>query len=169
MWQEGLKKTQISRELQVDYDTILDWCKRFKNEGEQGLSTRYEHCGRSAAADDPHRLRAIEMRKLHPFWGAEYIRLQLLREFPGEKIVKPNQIRRWIRQEGLVAGKTRLPATKPEWVSRPLQRVQVDAKEQLQTADNQPCCYLNFTDEHSGAVLDAFVFPLQPNKPGSGG
>jgi len=56
---------------------------------------------------------------------------------------------------------TRLPAVDTPWADSPLKRVQVDANEKLECLDGQKCCYLNFTDEHSGAVLDAFVFPLR--------
>jgi transposase len=167
MWQSGSKKTEISRALQVDYDVVLDWCKRFKADGEAGQLSQYHRCGRRTDLNNPIMLRAIALRKEHATWGAEYIRLQLQREFPQSKVVQANQIRRWIKAAGLVVPKTRLPAPKPEWVNRPLQRVQVDANEQLQTKDGQPCCYLTFTDEHSGAVLDGFVFPPQPDQPGS--
>lgn len=165
MWVEGYKASEISRALRVDYDTLLGWVKRFKQEGSGGLSLRYQNCGRRSNPDDPIRQRAIAIRKQHPQWGAEYIRLNLEREFEGKKIVCANQIRRWLKIAGLMEGSTRLPqTTNARWADRPLRRVQVDAKERLHTADGNPCCYLNFIDEHSGAALDAFVFPLCPNQ-----
>lgn len=163
LWRAGVKKSVISRELSIDYDTLLIWVKRFCAAGESGISPRYEKCGRKASPEDPIRVRAIELRQAHRDWGAEYIRLHLVREFAGSHIVKPNQIRRWLIRAGAMTKKTKLPSPKPEWVDRPLQRVQVDAKEQLQTADGKPCCYLNFLDEHTGCELDAFVFPPCPH------
>lgn len=168
MWRSGSKKSVISRELGIDYDTLLIWTQRFSESGEGGLDLRYKNCGRRIDPADPVRLQAISLRQQHQDWGAEYIRLHLVREFGEEKVVQPNQIRQWLRAAGLVVKKTRLPNTSStEWVCKPLQRVQVDAKEQLKTSDGQPCCFLNFTDEHSGAVLDAFVFPLCPHQPGT--
>ncbi len=163
LWRMGKKKSVISRELGVDYDTLLIWIKRFSVEGEAGIRLRYERCGRKPVTDDPVRMRAIELRQQHADWGADYIRLHLQREFPQSKIVQSNQIRIWLRKAGLMAKKTRLPQGSNDWVARPLQRVQVDAKEQLKTADGKPCCYLNFIDEHTGAELDAFVFPPCPD------
>ena len=166
LWRTGIKKSVIARELEVDYDTLLVWTKRFSKEGESGLDLRYQNCGLRSLADAPIRARAIELRQTHKDWGAEYIRLHLEREFPGQKIVQPNQIRHWISKAGLVAKKTKLPSTtSAEWANKPLQRVQVDANEQLRTADGKPCCYLNFIDECTGSELDAFVFPLWPYQP----
>jgi transposase len=164
---KGQKKSVISRELGIDYDTLLIWAKRFAGGEEGAVLPRYERCGRKAKADDPIQSRAIELRNKHQEWGAEYIRLNLVREFPEEKIVQANQIRKWLIRAGLVAKKTKLPVSGGDWVSKPLQRVQVDAKEQLQTADGLPCCYLNFIDECTGSELDAFVFPLCPNQSGA--
>jgi transposase len=167
MWSAGMKKSIISRELQVDYDTLLIWCKRFLATGETGLSPCYQNCGRRSTSET-HRLRAIELRQAHSDWGAEYIRLHLTREFPGEKVVQPNQIRAWFRAADLVKKSTKLPSVpSKEWANQALQRVQVDAKEQLKTADDKPCCYLNYIDEHTGAELDAFVFPLRSYQSGA--
>ncbi len=160
LWQSGQKKSKIARELGVDYDTLLGWTKRFSQEGEPGLNLRYAKCGRKSIAGDPILDRALELMKQHQDWGAGYLHLQLQREFPGQKLVKPRQLQRWVAKAGIRAKRTKLPPVKAEWVNRPLERVQVDAKERLVTKDGQECCYLNFTDEHTGSELDAFVFPL---------
>lgn len=167
LWQSGMKKRAISSTLSVDYDTLLGWIKRFVTEGESGLGVRYARCGRKSKLPDSIRIRALELRRSYPSWGAEYIRLHLQREFSDQVIVKANQIRKWLRADGLLSAKTHLPAVKTDWVNQPLLRVQVDAKERLQTMDEQPCCYLNFIDEHTGAALDAFVFPLCSHQPSS--
>lgn len=166
MWQSGAKKSLISRELEIDYDTVLGWCKRFKEEGEAGLYPRYSNCGLKKGASNPIKDRVVALRGLHTDWGAGYIRVNLLREYPGEAIVRPRQIQRWIFEAGLGKKKTKLPPVPTDWASKPLYRVQVDAKEQLKTKDGKPCCYLNFIDESTGAALDAFVFPLWANQSG---
>jgi len=169
LWKSGKKKSEISRELKVDYDTLLGWLKRYTEEGAPGLSLRYDQCGRKARGDeDPIYQRAIELKGLNEDWGSGYMHLQLQREFADKKIVKPRQIQRWFAQAGLSA-KQRLPTQKAEWTQRPLDRVQVDAKERLKTKDGKDCCYLNYTDEHTGAALDAFVFPLGQDQSGSSG
>ncbi|MBK8703363.1 MAG: helix-turn-helix domain-containing protein [Saprospiraceae bacterium] len=165
MWESGEKKSVIARSLQIDYDTLLGWIKRFKAEGVSGMELRYHRCGRPRVIDDKVKAKAIALRQAHAGWGCPYIRLQLVQEFGASSVASVRHIHRWLKAAGLMESKTRLPAVAVPWAKVPLARVQVDAKEQLKTADGLPCCYLNFTDENSGAVLDAFVFPLRPHQP----
>lgn len=166
MWRSGVRKIVISQTLGVDYDTLLGWAKRFSQEGESAVYTHYSRCGRPPRGNEPVKERALALRLQHPDWGAEYIHLNLLREFPEDApLVKPNQIRKWMTAGGLIAKKTQLPRVKADWARRPLEVIQVDAKEQLAIKDGTPCCYLNFIDEYTGAELGAFVFPLFPHQP----
>jgi transposase len=168
LWEQGVKKSEISRQLGVDYDTLLGWIKRFSQEGESALSFRYDRCGRKPLGDsNAVKCKALELKGKHGEWGAGYLRVHLVRAFPGEKIVQPRQIQRWISEKGLVPKRTQLPPVPGDWVKKPLERVQVDAKERLKTKDGKECCYLNFIDEHTGSELDAFVFPPREDQPGS--
>lgn len=166
-WQSGQKKSEIARQLGVDYDTLLGWIKRFSQEGEAGLSLRYTCCGRKPQENGAVRSRALELMGQHQEWGAGYLRLNLQREFPGADLVKPRQLQRWVAKAGIRAKRTKLPPVAADWASRPLERVQVDANERLVNKDGKECCYLNFTDEHTGAALDAFVFPLRQDQSSS--
>jgi len=75
LWQSGEKKSVISRTLQVDYDTLLGWIKRFKSEGLDGLKLRYTQCGRRSGHETEVYHRAIAHRRAHGGWGCSYIRL----------------------------------------------------------------------------------------------
>ena len=168
LWKGGQKKAKISRELGVDYDTLLGWIKRYSQEGEPGLSVRYERCGRKTGLEmSSIQARAIKLVEQHEEWGAGYVRLKLLEEFPGQSIAQPRQIQRWIAKSGVRPKRTKLPPVQVDWASKPLDRVQVDAKERVKTKDGKECCYLNFIDEQTGAELDAFVFPLREDQSGS--
>jgi hypothetical protein len=160
----GKKKSLISRELGVDYDTLLGWLKRDKESPGTGLVTRYQNCGRKHSTGTSIKEAAIAFRKQHPEWGAGYIRLNLERGFPGEKVPGTRHIQRWLKAAGLQSMRTKLPPMPVEWAKKPLERVQVDAKECLVTQDGNPCCYLNYVDERTGAALDGFVFPLCPDQ-----
>lgn len=160
MWSSGEKKSVISRTLQVDYDTLLGWTKRFEQEGVDGIRLRYGRCGRRNRTDSRVYNRAIAHREAHAGWGSSYIRLKLVAEFGESSVPGARQIQRWLNSCGLISPVTKLPPVASPWADSPLKRVQVDANEQLECSDGQKCCYLNFTDEYSGAVLDAFVFPL---------
>lgn len=166
-WQSGEKRSVIAREMGIDYDTLLGWVKRYEAQGESGLASRYSSCGRRPKFPEDMRQRAISLRQAHSQWGSAYIRLQLQMEYPGQALPTARQIHRWLHSAGLQAVRTRLPRSTGSWVEKPFERVQVDAKERLITQDGQECCYLNFTDEHSGAVLEAVVFPLRPHQPGT--
>lgn len=157
----------VSRELSIDYDTLRQWVKRHKSEGPEGLCTKYGNCGLAPTYDGSLLERALALKEGHRGWGAGYVRIQLARSMPGSALPSERQLQRWFAQAGLCERRTRLPSERAGWARRPFERVQADAKERLRTADGRECCYLNFTDEHSGAVLDAFVFPLRPDWPGA--
>jgi transposase len=167
-WQAGEKKSDISRRLEVDYNTLSGWVKRFQAEGLAGLKVKYSGCGRKQAAPAQVVERAKELRKAHPDWGGGYIRLNLLRELPGEKVPGERQLQRQLSEAGLGVRRTKLPSVAADWARKAFERVQVDAKERLRTLDGRECCYLNFIDEYTGAELEAFVFPLRAYQPGPG-
>ena len=167
-WQAGEKISVISRALEVDYNTLLGWIKRFQSEGLPGLQVKYSGCGRKPMASEQVVERAKLLRQTHPDWGGGYIRLNLLRDLPGEKVPGERQLQRQLSEAGLGVRRTKLPAVPADWVRKAFERVQVDAKERLRTRDGKECCYLNFVDEYTGAELDAFVFPPRAHLPGPG-
>ena len=168
-WESGQKRSWISTTLGVNYDTLCEWIKRYKTSGAEGLRTRYSNCGKSSQIKEAIRERAMDLKRAHPAWGSGYIRVKLSEEFDRDRIPCTRQLQRYFVKGGLMEQTTRLPRHAADWVRRPLERVQVDAKERLETADGKPCCYLTYTDEHSGSVLDAFVFPLCTDQSGSSG
>jgi hypothetical protein len=165
---QGTKMTQIARQLQVSYDSIRTWVRRHGAEGEKGLASRYGRCGRRVDGQRERiRQRALALKKEERDWGAPFILLHLADEFPGAALPGARSLQRWFRAGGLQPARTRLPRARAGWAGAAFERVQVDAKERLSTADGRPCCYLNFTDEYTGSELDAFVFPLCPHQRGA--
>ena len=164
MYKTGEKKVRISEELGISYYTVLNWIKRYKEGGEEGLKTKYSNCGRSRRISSTIKDRAIEMKRDHEDWGSDYILMQLRREYPDSELVSSRQLRRYFIEAGVAKEKrSHLPKAggSDSWATHEFYRVQVDAKEQIQTEDGNWCSYLTFTDERSGAVLNAFVFPPQ--------
>lgn len=168
-WESGERMSLIAKELSVDYDTLRGWAKRYRAEGAEGLSTRYPNCGARPKHPPASKAKAVALKEAHRGWGAGYIGIQLAKAFPGSRPPSERQLQRWFAGAGLSEGRTRLPRQKAGWARRPFECVQADAKERLRTADGEECCYLTFTDERSGGVLDAFVFPLWPNMPSARG
>ncbi len=157
LYKQGIARKQIAAELAADYDVVCDWVKRYLAEGEKGLSSRYHCCGRKPVLAPEVRRAANWLKRLHPVWGAGFIRVVLQERYPSLRIPCERQLQSWFRSAGL---QTRLPKSDVRWAKGPLEVVQVDAKECMQTADKADCCYLKFTDEHTGSILDAHFFPL---------
>ena len=99
----------------------------------------------------------------HPNWGAGFILVKLETDIPNTALPSERRLQQIFKSKNLQPKKSKPPRGKAKWAKKAFDRVQVDAKERLKTADGQDCCYLNFTDEATGSVLDAFVFSLCPN------
>lgn len=162
LYQRGKKSTQISEELNVSYYTILNWIKRYKSKGLEGLKSDYSACGQSCKVSELIKQEAVSLKRAHEDWGSDYIRMKLERKYPDVWLPSARQLRRYFALAGVNSSLlSKLPKASGGncWAKHEFYRVQVDAKEQLQTKDGKWCSYLTFTDEKSGAVLDAFVFP----------
>lgn len=162
-YQSGQKLKKISENLGVGYSTVRQWIKRYKAQGKTGLNTQYWKCGKHSKVDDQIKQEAIALKGDHEDWGAGFIRIKLKQKYPQSYIPSVRQLQRYFVTAEVQGQKDALPQGVgcSDWAHRPFYRVQVDAKEQLQTADGKDCCYLTFTDEHSGAILDCLTFPPQ--------
>ena len=56
------------------------------------------------------------------------------------------------------------PKEQARWAKHLHEGWQIDAKEEILTANGYKNCWLNIVDEHSGTVIDPPVFPLQKDK-----
>lgn len=168
-YRSGKTLKSISEELGVSYRTVRTWMKKYRETGEKGLVPDYSSCGKKSTFSQEVIDYAVALKREHPLWGAGFIRLKLEDEYPGKPLPKERQIQNYFLRYGVsVPKKDKLPAGSGDWAKAPFDRVQVDAKECLTTGDGKPCCYLNFTDEYTGADLDAFVFPLREDIPSAG-
>lgn len=169
-YKSGEPMKKISSRLGVGYSTIRQWIKRYKTQGICGLKSQYWKCGRSSRVSESIKQQAIELKKNHQDWGATFIRIKLQKKYPQTYIPSARQLQRYFVKAQVAEQKQHLPQAQgsSDWAHCPFYRVQVDAKEQLHTADGKACSYLTFTDEHSGAILDCFVFPPQVHSSGTG-
>ena len=160
LYNQGVKKIRISEELGVNYYTILNWIKRYEQHGESGLKADYSQCDATSRFAEELKAEAIQMKGEYSEWGSDYIRMKLHKKYPEVCLPSSRQLRRYFVEAGVSQSRaSKLPKAAAEntWAKQEFYRVQVDAKEQLQTKDGKYCSYLTFTDEKSGAVLDAFV------------
>ena len=156
----------ISTNLGVSYSTVRRLCKAYEQTGDLCLDTAYDRCGRFTSAYPAFIQRAsCFLKYYHPSWGADYILVRLGLKYPKLALPSARTLQRWFAAKGL--NKARSKSRDRSSDSQPIPRAkavhqiwQLDAKEHQQTQDGQLCCYLNFTDEYSSAVLAAVVFPL---------
>lgn len=158
--QQGYTLRTISQQLHMSYATVRSIWGRFSQHGQEGLCTRFDHCGTRPPGQTDRVFRAARwLRHRHADWGSPLIRSILLHRY-GPSVPCVRTLNRWYQQAGLTK-----PRSRPHRVvigkARAVHNIwQVDAKEQLKLADGQPACYLTITDEHSGAWLTSLVFPL---------
>lgn len=162
LYETGKNKSKISQELGLNYKTVSQWLERYKKSPSTGLEPRYSNCGSKQRVDNDLKNEIIDLKREHEGWGATYIRMKLSKKYTHRYIPSVRQMQRYFHSAGLVEKANKLPKGDPHrhWSKKTFHRVQVDAKEQIQTQDGEWNSYLTFTDECTGAVLEAIVFPL---------
>ena len=160
---EGFAKTEISQLTEVPYSSLLKICKRYGEQGIEGLTPSYSQCGRKKTPDFYRfKRRSVWLKRLHMEWGAPIIRVVLTKRYPNERIPSIRQMQLWFIAAHL--NKPRQKKGQP-FIGHALATHniwQVDAKERFRLTQGQDANYLNIVDEYSGAWLEAPLFPLCP-------
>lgn len=163
-YHKGLSKSQIARNFEVSRTTIHCLIGRYRILGEQGLKPRHRNCGKARPDENDFIYRAVRcMRAWHPGWGGEKIHAELSYMRPGLKLPSVRTFYRWFHWNGQIEPGSTVPKEPAKWATYLHEGWQIDAKEEIRTADGNKQSWLNITDEHSGTVIDPPVFPLQEN------
>jgi transposase len=157
----GVSLPAIARALDLSPWTVRTIWRRYRDRGEAGLRPDYAGCGRPG----PRHGRALyetalQLRRAHPGWGAGLLRLELAARFPAQRLPHEATVRRWLREAGLGRAPRVPRPPDPPRASVPHARWQLDATEQIALADGSRVSWLAASDEASGAMLGAVVFPL---------
>ena len=156
--QAGYSLLAISQQLGLRYGTVCRLSAHFNRKG--NLAVSYGNCGPKQPTSSPLVWRAaLWLKRLHPGWGAPFIRLHLLERYKQLRIPASRTMQEWFGKAAL--NKPRPQLHQPHvGTSKAVHNIwQVDAKERLTLLDGSAACYLTITDEHSGAGLAALVFP----------
>lgn len=161
MREQGHSLQAIAEELGRNYETVRRIYHRYQQSGE--LEANYEQCchpgirSREAVYE-----RAIQLKQAHAKWGAGLIWVELTEEFDEADLPSERTLQRWFKRSGV---QSHPPERAPKpFVARGKRVHEVwamDAKEQVELADGSFVSWLTLTDEGSGAILGAFLFPHQ--------
>jgi len=165
----GKTLQELSLEHGINYGTVQRWCSRNAQLGEEGLKPLYSNCGKHWR--DPKKdfiYRAVRCFKAwHPRWGAEKIRLELLKRRPGLELPSARTLQYWFLHNGQSSKRIKQPRADKEWGKAAHDVWQIDAKEEMQTLDKNKNCWLNIKDEYTGLVIEPSVFPPQEDLRGA--
>jgi len=155
---------KISSDLKVGYTTVRNIWQRYLIKGEAGLVPDYKNCGKASIESNMTFYRgSLWLKRLHPQWGAPLILLKLKQRYGVEEAPSARTLQRWFRNSQLNTPRQRKNNPKIGRSKATHNIWQVDAKEQMTIANGEKICYLTIVDEHSGAWLEAPVFPLSSN------
>ena len=158
---------QIAADLGVPWATVRRIWRRYRDHGDAGLVPDYAACGRHGGRfPAPLQAQALSLRREHPGWGAGLIRVLLGEQFPDQPLPHERTLRRWFRDAGLGPPPPRPRPPAPPRARAPHARWQLDATEQIVLADGTRASWLAASDEATGAMLGAVVFPPGSLEPG---
>jgi hypothetical protein len=161
-WQEHANSHQVAIEFSLSLRTVQRLFARFDQDGEKGIVPDYGLCGLQQSQRTAPGLveQLCQVRRDHPLWGSEMIRLEL--EEVTEDLPCARTIRRHLQQAGLQPAPVGRPRSAESHVPRaeePHQGWQMDACEELILQNQQLVSWLRVVDECSGAFLKTVVFP----------
>lgn len=158
----GETLASISRELGVGYETVRKVWGRYQQTGE--VEPRYAACVHTEIRKSRVIYEcAIALKRSHPSWGAGLIRVELAGQVEGADLPSQRTLQRWFRRGGVANPRpnhqAKVSVTRGK---EPHEVWAVDAKEQIRLGDGSSVSWLTVTDEGSGAILDAVLFPPEP-------
>ncbi len=159
--QEGKSYQEIANELGLSRYSVKKIWSRYEKEGEPGLVPSYEHCGRKESKFEKLVWRSTRyLKRLHPSWGAGFIRVKLSQRWPDKQLPHVRTMQRWFSQLGIATASAQPKQTRRERARVVHQCWQVDAVSHQRLGNGSEACWLSATDEASGAVLVSTAFPL---------
>lgn len=155
----GESYASIARGLAMSYHTVRKVDQHYRRNGH--LEANYAACQHTAVRKSPVIYqRAIQLKSEHPSWGGNLIWVELADEWAESELPSVRTLQRWFHR-GQVA--RRRPERTAKATVKRGQAVHevwaIDAKEGMQLLDGSYVSWLTISDEASGAVLRAKLFP----------
>jgi hypothetical protein len=162
--ERGESLRSISDEMSMSYETVKHIWQHWRREGR--IEPNYERAKRRGTRKYQRVYEvAVALKQAHRRWGAALIRLKLEEEARYGPLPSVRTIQRWFRDarvQSQTPGSRQVGTKRVKRGQKPHEVWAVDAKEQMQLADGSWASWLAASDEASGAVLTADVFPPAP-------
>lgn len=160
-WRDHAVAHDVALEFSLSVRSIQRLFLRFAQRGDEGIAADYGACGQHQDQRTPDELveQICQIRRDHPRWGSEMIRLELAEPTTGLPCART--LRRHLLEAGLQpapAGRPLSPSPRVSRAERPHQGWQVDACEYLRLRNQQRVSWLRVVDECTGAFLQTVVF-----------
>lgn len=162
----GQSDRRIAQEMARPLATVRKWRRKFQSEGRAGLVS---HMGRPASGalgqySADLREAIVHMRKTHPGWGPETLRLELSKDvrFVGQRLPSRARIAAYLKQQELVRPYERhhaLPEPPALRVERPHQEWEADAQGKAEVAGIGGVSFINILDTYSHLSVEAQACP----------
>ncbi len=151
----------IARSLDVSYSAVRNIYHRYIETGR--LVPGYDRCIHTEVRSDKAiYTTAVEMKRAHPSWGAGLIRIELSERLPRANLPSERTLQRWFKRAKVqTPPRDKTPRASVKRGQAVHEVWAVDAKEQIELADGSHVSWLTITDEGSGAILSATLFPHQ--------
>lgn len=162
-YKKGEKISTLSVKFSVSRKAIYSYINREKEFGEKGLIPNYQNCGKVRPTSSEFIFRAVRcLRCWHPSWGAEKIHAEIHQMRPDLKLPHHRTFNRWFHWNNQleVQPKSKMPKTTSKQANALHEIWQIDAKEEMRISNGTKHCWLNITDEYSGASIAPCVFSL---------
>ena len=156
----------IGRALALPYVTVRKVYAHYQQTGQ--LEPNYERCRHCQVRKGIAIYeQAVALKGAHPGWGAGLIWVELAEAFDEATLPSLRTLQRWFRRAGVAAPRRdKTPQASVQRGKQPHEVWALDAKEQIELQDGSYVSWLTVSDEASGAVLSADLFPHQTLEPG---
>lgn len=165
-WRRGQSVAEIAEALALPRRTVRRLIRRWRDaRPTDTLAPAYARCGRHRPWPNPAVFHAaLDLRRQHPPWGAQLIRVVLQERWPQEPLPSARTLQRWFARAGLgSAPRGRQPPTPAQRARQPHAVWQMDAVERIHLRPGRPeASWLRIADEFTGAILYTKVFAIGP-------
>src|SRR5947209_18765122 len=126
---KGSSLASISEKHHLSYSTVCRIYQRYQREGTRAMMPRFSNCGIKKLSPQQALFRraALWLKRLHPKWGAAFIKVQLERRYH-KRLPCTRSLQRCFKKAGQVRKKPTFAYEQPPLVTRIYELGQVEAQ-----------------------------------------